>query len=133
MKIGWSFFFKYQAKYEPEGNRYKMKITSICDPVANVLVFRPILSHSRSWQEGTDETPMYCRSARKGLSSEVFWKFCSFVIYLKKKNYWQENRKNVITSNFEFKKFFKSHCTISSELNDINEDRTLFLIFFLQN
>lgn len=127
------FFLRYQAKYEPEGNIYKMIITSICDPVAdNVLVFRSILSHSRSWPEGTDETPMYCRSARKGLSSEVFWKFCSFVVYKKKTHYRQGNRKNIITINFKFKNS-SNHIVLSLLKSiDINEERTLILIFFFK-
>lgn len=133
MKIGSSFFFKYQAKYEPEGNRYKMIITSICDPVANVLVFRPILSHFRELTGRDRRNPYVLQISKK---RSIIWgilKVLFFCNIFEKKNYWQENRKNVITSNFELKKFFKSHCTISSELNDINEDRMLFLIFFLQN
>lgn len=75
--------------------------------------------------------PMYCRSPRKGLSSEVFWKFCSFVIYFLK-NYRQENRKNVTTSNFKLKNTL-NHIVLSL-LNSMTKTRKehYFWYFFFK-
>lgn len=60
--------------------------------------------------------------------------FESFVLllYIKKKHYRQGNRKNIITINFKFKNS-SNHIVLSLLKSiDINEERTLILIFFFK-
>lgn len=80
-------------------------------------------SHSRSWPEGTDETPI----ATKGLSSEVF-----LSIFLLSYIYRQENMKNVMTINFIFENSLNPIGLSLMNSMDINEERTLLLIFFFK-
>lgn len=123
------FVLRYQAKYEPEGNRYKMIITSICDQVANVLVFRSILSHSGVDRKG--QTKPYVLQICKKRS--IIWGILKvlFFCYIFLKYYRQENRNNV-TRNFKLKN--SSNHIVLSLLNSMTYTRKehYFWYFFFK-